>query len=160
MKWRKIPIGTLVTLFVIVIAGIIVYYATKKPEVPKREKLVFTIGEPIEIGLSGSYFGKVELGNIGNLAAEQVTLTILVKKPSKISPRLVSTSTGSIKNISVAQKDDTNVVINIPVLAPRELVTANLAIEAVGRLDIMVYAKSKRTIAENVPLIIFGVEND
>ena len=156
MKPRKIIIGTLVTLFVTSIAGIIVYYATKEPEVPKREKLVFIIGEPIEIGLPGSYFEKVQLANIGNLAAEQVTLTILVKKPAKIYRTFVSTSTGSSKNSSFAKKDDTNVVINIPVLTPGEVVTASLTIKVGGKLDIMVYAKSKRTIAENVPMIIFG----
>ena len=80
MKWREIIIGALVTLFVTALGGITVYYATKEPEIPKKENLVYTIEDPttFESPTSSFRLQSIRLANVGDLPAEQITLGIVV----------------------------------------------------------------------------------
>ena len=120
MKYREIIIGALVTLFVTAIGGIIVYYATKEPEIPKKESLVYTIEDPTTFASPTSSFclQTIRLANVGNLPAEQITLGIVMTSSSKISDKHISMSIGTAGTFSIQREDDSNLVIMVPTLTP------------------------------------------
>ena len=80
MKWKDVILGSLVTMGVAVVAGVLIYYLTREPHRPELKRQVWELLNEIcpqamlrEGRVYGGGLHKLEPKELGNVPAEAIT---------------------------------------------------------------------------------------
>ena len=78
MQWKAIVLGSVATLVVTVVGGLIVFYTTQEPPEEKSEKLTYRIEKQVSFQGENNRvsIGTVRFANVGNVAANSVVGTL------------------------------------------------------------------------------------
>ena len=95
MRWREILTGALITLFVTIAAGIIVFYVTFQ-KAPAGEKLVYEVGKPFTFDSQKTKdsFQNIQVANIGEQAAHDVVVVVRFSGPVRVLDHSIGFSSG------------------------------------------------------------------
>jgi hypothetical protein len=129
VKWRDIVVGALVTLFVTVVAGIIVWYVTRQPQ-PSTERLVYNLTTSATFGSdAGSItFLSAKVRNTGGKAARNVRIAGSLPSGYVLQDRRVTLSSGPAASFTDSSSN-TKLELTIPSFAPSEEADLSLLVK-------------------------------
>ena len=133
MKWKDVILGSLVTMGVAVVAGVLIYYLTREPPAaPPAETLVYEIDTPVnfESDQTRLSFTNIRLRNIGDLSAENVLVGVDLPSGVKLIDTQVIFSSGPGGRFKFDDTGSADIGIVIPALTPAESATITLLTDA------------------------------
>lgn len=145
MKWRDVFIGSLATLVVTVVGGVILYYLTREASVPEpQETLVFKIDDPVifESDETTLSFVNVRVKNVGNKAAKDVTVGVQFDDQVKITDHRASLSSGPAGKIESNVSGLSIVNATVAILTPDETATVAILTDSAEDISPTVAVKS------------------
>jgi len=154
MKWRDIVIGSVATLVITIVSGIVIYYFTKEPPEVKDELLRYAIertgsfqSEQHAVGLT-----TVRLANLGDLAAHNVRIAIAF--PSElITDRRINLSSGELGELIVVEDSPARLTLKLPTLLPDEILAVSFLLSSSVPTGPEVSVKSDRSMAKEGSLL-------
>ena len=148
--------GAIISLVVAVFSGIIVYLVTreKKPLLP-FERLVYTLERPFsfETEATRNAFQVLRVANLGELNSESVSVALELPKGFKIVDKKVSLSSGPAGAFTTSLTGERVLQINMPSLAPGEILTVSLMVDGIPDEKTVVGVKSAKTVGKEGLLI-------
>lgn len=132
MKWRDIIIGALITLFVTIIAGVIVYYVTRVPaKTQAQEKLVYQVEQPSCFLSEQNKLAllTIRVGNLGSKEANSTELAIKFEKDVSILDKQIKMSSAPAGKFEDHSKVSNAVNLYFPVLLAGETATVSLMVD-------------------------------
>jgi len=131
MNWRDTLIGALVTLCITIIAGLILYYATR--ESSPAEKLVYRIDTSGTFGADQNKltFLTIHIQNTGNKAAKNVKLVTTVEPGFSIESKQITFSVGQVADYQDTSSGNT-LNITVPSFLPTEATDISLLVRGSG----------------------------
>ena len=133
MKWKDVILGSLVTMGVAVVAGVLIYYLTREPPAsPPAETLVYEIDTPVTFASDQTRlsFTNIRLRNIGDLSAENVLVGVDLPSAVQLIDTQVILSSGPGGRFTFDDTGSADIGIVIPVLTPTESATITLLTDA------------------------------
>ena len=133
MNWKDVLFGSLVTLGVTVLAGVLIYYLTREsPAPPPAERLVYSIDTPVtfESDQTRLSFTNIRLRNIGDVSAENVIVGVDLPSGVGLIDTQVILSSGPGGRFEFDYAGSADIRIVIPVLTPEESATITLLTDA------------------------------
>lgn len=132
MKWRDIIIGALITLFVTIIAGVIVYYVTREPtKPPAQEKLVYQVEQPSCFLSDQNKLAllTIRVGNLGSKEANDTELVIKFEKDISVLDKQIKMSSAPAGKFEDHTKKSNVVNLYFPTLLAGETATISLMVD-------------------------------
>ncbi|HBM1867961.1 tetratricopeptide repeat protein [Acinetobacter nosocomialis] len=141
MRWRDVIIGALASLFVTVVGGVTVYYATKEPDEKKNEKLVYEISRSAEFISQEKQisFSTVTIRNLGGVVAKNVVISVNLKE-ADINDVAINTNIGLKETTQEIKKK--SLKVTYANFMPNEKVTINLIISKAEKVEVDVRSES------------------
>jgi hypothetical protein len=157
MKWRDIIIGALITLFVTITAGVIVYYATREPaKAPTQEKLVYQVEQP-NCFLSEKNkitLLTIRIGNLGSKEANSTDLVIKFPKEVRVLDKQIQMSSAPAGKFEDHSKERNTINLNFPTLLAGETATISLMLDAPIQNTPEIGLRSTASVGKEGPFII------
>jgi tetratricopeptide (TPR) repeat protein len=147
MRWREIVVGAIVTLLITILAGIVVWFLTREPRTGERltysvQQLASLTGDQTTINVV-----VVRLSNEGTKAAHDVKGTVQFVEGLEITEAQIASSaglsSGATKSLSQEKRE---LDIDIPTLAPTEVLSATLLVRGASHSDPSVGVRSSETV--------------
>ena len=151
MNWRDVLFGAFVTLIVMVVGGVVVYYLTVGSP---AEKLTYEVDKPVtfESGQTTMSVFNIRVKNDGNKAATNVTIGVEFDDIVKISDKRISLSSGPAGKVETQANGDNELKVDIAVLTPDEIATVAILTDTVDASDPTIGVKSAVSIGERATL--------
>jgi hypothetical protein len=147
MNWKDVLIGSISTLAVTVVGGVVIYYMTKEPELKTRELLTYSIRS------SGDFSGDKErvaftsivISNRGGRSAGNVSAIIDFKSPSiKDLATDASPEVGEKRRVTPERA-----VLSYPRILPGEVVTVDLLLDSPARPDVTIRSDESLAVSDS-----------
>lgn len=148
MRWKELVIGAAVTLFVSILAGVVVWLITTYRSAPSAsEDLRYTLQNVSTFNVGTSKLGFVSLSatNSGSRVAKDVRLIARFSGGTEIREKELSLSTGGAGQY-IENKSEIGLDILLPGLAPKETLKVSLLVSGSGNLVPEVFLRSSETI--------------
>ncbi len=126
MKWRDILIGSLATLTVTVLGGVLLYYLTRESPPPTpREILVYELDSPMvfDSDQTTMSFITIRVKNTGNKSAANVLIGIEFEDTVKITDHRESLSSGPAGHSEPKLTSNNKLEVRVQIFAPNEVAT-------------------------------------
>lgn len=157
MKWRDIIIGALITLFVTIIAGVIVYYVTREPaKAPAQEKLVYQVEQPNCFLSEQNKLAllTIRVGNLGSKEANSTELAIKFEKDVSVLDKQIKMSSAPAGKFEDHSKESNVVNLFFPALLAGETATISLMVDTPIQKTPEIGLRSAVSIGNEGPFII------
>lgn len=154
MKWRDVLIGSISTLIVTILSGVVVYYITKEPKLQQTDKLVYSIENSASFDSQKNTLAlaNVIVENKGESAAENVFGSIKFKS-GQIKDKKIENSSGNASGMTVVTETPQNIDFKIARLLPKEKLSISFLIESASSINPEISIKSNGSVGEKeVPL--------
>lgn len=127
-SWKGIIIGSLSTLVVTVVSGIIIYYTTQFPGQNPTEHLIYRVGVPIafESARNKISFTQIQVRNAGSAEANNVLIGIEFPEKTKLVDNKVTSSSDPTETYSSTVENERYLRVKVPVLTPDEIATITI----------------------------------
>jgi hypothetical protein len=157
MRWRDIIIGALITLFVTIIAGVIVYYVTREPEkAPAQEKLVYQVEQPSCFLSEQNKLAllTIRVGNLGSKEANNTELAIKFEKDVSVLDKQIKMSSAPAGKFEDHSKENNAVHLYFPTLLAGETATISLMVDTPIQKIPEIGLRSAASIGKEGPFIL------
>ena len=154
MKWRDVVIGSIATLIVTILSGIIIFYLTRIPEKNPAEKLTYLVelSAAFESANNEVALVNVILINQGDAQAESVVGSIVFPF-GIIKDKKIDASAGAASGFAITSATNKRVDFKIPYLLPKEKISVSFFMESAKLSTPTVSLKSAKSIGQKVSLL-------
>jgi hypothetical protein len=149
VSWKDAVIGSVSTLVVTVVAGVLIYYFTKEPP-PKAaaERVVYEIQRAGEFQSTTTKLAlqTIRVGNLGDAPASQVRTVIEYPSGISVVDKLASLSSGPAGVLSIVSPTPQVLQLSVDSLTPGETLTLSVVLDQGVQALPKVSVKSDRSL--------------
>lgn len=132
MRLKDLLLGSVITLVITIIGGVLVYYLTREPRELLAERLTFS-AEPIvgfETSTNKLAISSIRTVNLGNVVARNVRITIEFPAYIKIVDKAISSSVGDVAGATLDDNGDGKLLVSTKTILPNETLAITLLLSA------------------------------
>jgi|SRR5581483_8427316 len=142
-SWQNYLLGIITAIVGGAIATVVAYYITR--ETPQKERLVYTIDQPVvfESGTNNFTLQNISIANLGDASAKNVQIVIDASHSgADIKDHSAVSSSGLASGIVVNDHSPKDVAISLNSLIPKEQIKASLLLTSKPKDRLIVSVKS------------------